>query len=45
MLHESSVRKVRKFRRLTVRRVMALGATLYVFKIDLADSDRGVYQP
>ena len=24
---------------------MALGATLYVFKIDLADSDRGVYQP
>src|SRR5579863_8672701 len=24
---------------------MALGATIYVFKIDLADSDRGVYQP
>jgi len=24
---------------------MALGATLYLFKIDLADSDRGVYQP
>jgi uncharacterized protein YaeQ len=24
---------------------VALGATLYVFKIDLADSDRGVYQP
>jgi uncharacterized protein YaeQ len=24
---------------------MALGATLYVFKIDLADSDRSVYQP
>jgi uncharacterized protein YaeQ len=24
---------------------MALGATLYTFKIDLADSDRGVYQP
>lgn len=23
---------------------MALGATIYVFKIDLADSDRGVYQ-
>src|ERR1700734_1138513 len=27
------------------RGVMALGATIYVFKIDLADSDRGVYQP
>jgi uncharacterized protein YaeQ len=24
---------------------MAQGATIYVFKIDLADSDRGVYQP
>lgn len=24
---------------------MALGATIFVFKIDLADSDRGVYQP
>jgi len=24
---------------------MALGATIYVFNIDLADSDRGVYQP
>ncbi len=24
---------------------MALGATIYVFKVDLADSDRGVYQP
>jgi uncharacterized protein YaeQ len=24
---------------------MALGATIYVFKIDLADSDRGIYQP
>jgi uncharacterized protein YaeQ len=24
---------------------MALGATIYVFKIDLADSDRGVYLP
>jgi uncharacterized protein YaeQ len=24
---------------------MALGATIYVFKIDLADSDRGVYKP
>src|SRR5471030_301301 len=24
---------------------MALGATIYVFKIDLADADRGVYQP
>jgi uncharacterized protein YaeQ len=24
---------------------MALGATIYVFKIDLADSDRGVYEP
>src|ERR1700688_5164735 len=24
---------------------MALGATIYVFKIDLADSDRAVYQP
>jgi uncharacterized protein YaeQ len=24
---------------------MALGATIHVFKIDLADSDRGVYQP
>jgi uncharacterized protein YaeQ len=24
---------------------MALGATIYVFKLDLADSDRGVYQP
>jgi len=24
---------------------MALGATIYLFKIDLADSDRGVYQP
>ncbi len=24
---------------------MALGATIYVFRIDLADSDRGVYQP
>src|SRR5450755_3456825 len=24
---------------------MALGATIYVFKINLADSDRGVYQP
>jgi uncharacterized protein YaeQ len=24
---------------------MALGATIYVFKIDLANSDRGVYQP
>src|ERR1700684_852137 len=24
---------------------MALGATIYVFKIDLADSDRGGYQP
>jgi uncharacterized protein YaeQ len=24
---------------------MALGATLYVFKIDLADSDRAVFQP
>ena len=24
---------------------MALGATIYVFKIDLADSDRGVYVP
>ncbi len=24
---------------------MALGATIYVFKIELADSDRGVYQP
>jgi uncharacterized protein YaeQ len=24
---------------------MALGATLYVFNIDLADADRGIYQP
>lgn len=24
---------------------MALGATIYAFKIDLADSDRGVYRP
>src|ERR1700728_3789778 len=24
---------------------MALGATIYVFSIELADSDRGVYQP
>jgi uncharacterized protein YaeQ len=24
---------------------MAQGATIYVFKVDLADSDRGVYQP
>src|ERR1700723_406457 len=24
---------------------MALGATIYVFRSDLADSDRGVYQP
>ncbi len=24
---------------------MALGATIYVFKIDLADSDRGFYEP
>jgi uncharacterized protein YaeQ len=24
---------------------MALGATIYVFKIDLADADRGVYEP
>src|SRR3981081_205660 len=24
---------------------MALGATIYVFKIDLADSDRGGYRP
>jgi uncharacterized protein YaeQ len=24
---------------------MALGATIYLFNIDLADSDRGVYQP
>ena len=24
---------------------MALGATIYVFNIELADSDRGVYQP
>jgi uncharacterized protein YaeQ len=24
---------------------MALGATIYVFKIDLADSDRGIYRP
>lgn len=24
---------------------MALGATIYVFKVELADSDRGVYQP
>ena len=24
---------------------MALGATIYVFDIELADSDRGVYQP
>jgi uncharacterized protein YaeQ len=24
---------------------MALGATIYVFKIDLADSDRGIYEP
>jgi uncharacterized protein YaeQ len=24
---------------------MALGATIYVFKIDLADSDRGIYLP
>ena len=24
---------------------MALGATMYVFKIELADSDRGIYQP
>ena len=24
---------------------MALGATIYVFNIDLADADRGVYQP
>ncbi|HEY3656844.1 MAG TPA: YaeQ family protein [Steroidobacteraceae bacterium] len=24
---------------------MALGATIYVFNIDLANSDRGVYQP
>jgi len=24
---------------------MALGATIYVFKINLADADRGVYQP
>jgi uncharacterized protein YaeQ len=24
---------------------MALGATIHVFKIDLADADRGVYQP
>src|SRR5882724_1936091 len=24
---------------------MALGATIYIFKIDLADSDRGVYRP
>ena len=26
-------------------RPMALGATIYVFKIDLADADRGVYEP
>src|SRR3979490_1300345 len=24
---------------------MALGATIFVFKIDLADADRGVYRP